>query len=57
MAIRKHRRYRFIRTRSVTVVIDRLTRTWSVVQGGVLVDYGHTQRPDWTAYLSGRVKG
>lgn len=57
MAPRKRARYRVIVCPTGKVILDRLTRTWSIVNGSTLVDYGTMQRPDWTAYLPGRVRG
>lgn len=55
MAPRKRARYRVIVVPIGRIVIDRLTKTWSVVDAAVLVDYGHVSRPDWTAYLPNRI--
>ena len=54
MAPRKRARYRVIVAPIGRIVLDRLTRTWSVFDGATLVDYGAMHRPDWTAYLPGR---
>lgn len=55
MAPRKRARYRVIVVPIGKIVIDRLAKTWSVIDGDTLVDYGHVARPDWTAYLPNRM--
>ena len=59
MAPRKRARYRVIVAPVGRIVLDRLTRTWSVFDTSegepTLVDYGRMTRPDWTAYLPNRV--
>jgi hypothetical protein len=45
-------RYKTIHTPCGTVILDRRLKTWTVVKGTRILDYGRMSSPGWTAYLN-----
>jgi hypothetical protein len=48
------KRYYYLRVPMGIVVLDRVSRTWSLCTGRIVLDYGRMRDTTWTRYLPGR---